>query len=96
MGIEVILMVAASLALLSGVTPRVEMFVTFVSLALGLQNGAVRHVDGISVHTTYLTGMISDLGSSELANTLVKRFLRRQELLIPKQTFCGESGSRLS
>jgi uncharacterized membrane protein YoaK (UPF0700 family) len=65
MGIEVILMVAASLALVSGVTARVEMFVTFVSLALGLQNGAVRHVDGISVHTTYLTGMISDLVSSE-------------------------------
>jgi uncharacterized membrane protein YoaK (UPF0700 family) len=65
MGIEVILMVAASLALVSGVTPRVEMFVTFVSLALGLQNGAVRHVGGISVHTTYVTGMITDLISAE-------------------------------
>lgn len=37
----------------------------FVSLALGLQNGAFRHVGGISVHTTYLTGMITSLISTE-------------------------------
>jgi uncharacterized membrane protein YoaK (UPF0700 family) len=39
--------------------------VIFVSLALGLQNGAFRRVGGISVHTTYLTGMITSLISSE-------------------------------
>jgi len=39
--------------------------VIFVSLALGLQNGAFRHVGGISVHTTYLTGMITSLISTE-------------------------------
>jgi len=65
MGIEVILIVAASLAFASGVAPRVEIFVIFVSLALGLQNGAFRHVGGISVHTTYLTGMITSLISTE-------------------------------
>src|ERR1700691_1213621 len=54
MGIEVILLVAASLALSSG-----------LSLALGLQNGAFRRVGGISVHTTYLTGMITSLISTE-------------------------------
>ena len=65
MGIEVILIVAASLAFGSGVASRVEIFVIFVSLALGLQNGAFRHVSGISVHTTYLTGMITSLISTE-------------------------------
>jgi uncharacterized membrane protein YoaK (UPF0700 family) len=35
------------------------------NLALGLQNGAFRRVGGISVHTTYLTGMITSLISTE-------------------------------
>src|ERR1700688_3931886 len=65
MGIEVILIVAAALALASGVAPRVEIFVIFVSLALGLQNGAFGRVGGVSVHTTYLTGMITSLISTE-------------------------------
>ena len=65
MGIEVILIVAATLALTSGMAPRVEIFVIFVSLALGLQNGAFHRAGGISVHTTYLTGMITILISTE-------------------------------
>ena len=65
MGIEGILIVAASLALASDAAHRVAIFVIFVSLALGLQNGAFRRVGGISVHTTYLTGMITSLISSE-------------------------------
>jgi uncharacterized membrane protein YoaK (UPF0700 family) len=65
MGIEVILIVAAALALASGMTPRVEIFVIFLSLALGLQNGAFGRAGGISVHTTYLTGMITILISTE-------------------------------
>lgn len=68
MGIEVILIVAASLALASGVAPGVKIFVIFVSLALGLQNGAFRRVGGISVHTTYLTGMITRLISTHAEN----------------------------
>jgi uncharacterized membrane protein YoaK (UPF0700 family) len=64
MGIEVILIVAASLALTSNMAHGVELFVIFVSLALGLQNGAFRRVGGISVHTTYLTGMITSLIST--------------------------------
>jgi uncharacterized membrane protein YoaK (UPF0700 family) len=64
MGIEVILIVAASLALASDMAHGVELFVIFVSLALGLQNGAFRRVGGISVHTTYLTGMITSLIST--------------------------------
>jgi uncharacterized membrane protein YoaK (UPF0700 family) len=65
MGIEVILIVAGSLVLASDVAHRVAIFVIFLSLALGLQNGAFRRVGGISVHTTYLTGMITSLISTE-------------------------------
>jgi len=65
MGIEVILMVAASLSLASDVAHRVAMFVICMSLALGLQNGAFRRVGGISVHTTYLTGMMTSLITTE-------------------------------
>ena len=66
MGIEVMLTAAASLVLASGVTHGIEIFVIFVSLALGLQNGAFRQAGGISVHTTYLTGMITSLISTEV------------------------------
>jgi uncharacterized membrane protein YoaK (UPF0700 family) len=65
MGIEVILIVAASLALASNVPHGVAIFVIFVALALGLQNGAFRRAGGISVHTTFLTGMITRLISTE-------------------------------
>jgi uncharacterized membrane protein YoaK (UPF0700 family) len=65
MGMEVILIVAASLALASNVAHGVIIFVIFMSLAFGLQNGAFRRVGGISVHTTYLTGMLTRLISSE-------------------------------
>jgi uncharacterized membrane protein YoaK (UPF0700 family) len=65
MGIEVILIVGASLALAYDVAHGIEIFVILVSLALGLQNGTFRHVGGISVHTTYLTGMITSLISTE-------------------------------
>jgi uncharacterized membrane protein YoaK (UPF0700 family) len=65
MAMEVILIVVASLALASGTAHGIEIFVLFVSLALGLQNGAFRRAGGISVHTTYLTGMITSLISTE-------------------------------
>jgi len=65
MGLEVILIVAASFALSSGLAHGVGIFVIFVSLALGLQNGAFRRVGGMTVHTTYLTGMITSLISTE-------------------------------
>src|SRR5260370_3650713 len=65
MGMEVILIVAASLSLSSNMAHGVEIFVILVSLALGLQNGGFRRVGGISVHTTYLTGMITSLISTE-------------------------------
>src|ERR1700676_1138824 len=64
-GIEGLFTVGAALALASGMARRVEIFVIFVSLALGLQNGAFRRAGGISVHTTYLTGMITSLISTD-------------------------------
>ena len=65
MGVEVFLIVASSLTLASNMAHGAEIFVILVSLALGLQNGAFRRVGGISVHTTYLTGMITSLISTE-------------------------------
>jgi uncharacterized membrane protein YoaK (UPF0700 family) len=65
-GIEVILIVTASLTLALHMAHGIEIFVIFVSLALGLQNGAFRRSGGISVHTTYLTGMITSLFSTEV------------------------------
>ena len=65
MGIEVVLIVAAYLALASHAGPAVEILVVCLSLALGLQNGAFRRTGGISVHTTFLTGMITGLIASE-------------------------------
>jgi uncharacterized membrane protein YoaK (UPF0700 family) len=65
MGIEVILIVAASLALKLNVAHGVSIFVILVALALGLQNGAFLHSGGISVHTTFLTGTITRIISRE-------------------------------
>lgn len=65
MGIEVILIVGASVAVAATVNHGVAIFVILLSLALGMQNGAFRTAGGISVHTTYLTGMITSLISAE-------------------------------
>jgi uncharacterized membrane protein YoaK (UPF0700 family) len=90
MGMEVILIVAASLALASGVGHGVEIFVIFVSLALGLQNGAFRRAGGISVHTTYLTGMITSLISTEAEQYASQVVARPVIAHDPKiSLFCG-------
>jgi uncharacterized membrane protein YoaK (UPF0700 family) len=61
LSIEVILTMTAYLAFASRAAARVEVFVVCMSLALGMQNGAFQRTGGISVHTTYLTGMITSL-----------------------------------
>ncbi len=38
-----------------------ELFISFMCLALGLQNGALQKANGVSVHTTYVTGMVTKL-----------------------------------
>lgn len=78
MGLEVILISVAYFALTSHLTARLELFVSCMSLALGLQNGAFRRTGGISVHTTYLTGMITSLITTE-AEKYNSRATRRQE-----------------
>jgi uncharacterized membrane protein YoaK (UPF0700 family) len=65
LSIEVILTMIAYLAFASRAAARVEVFVVCMSLALGMQNGAFQRTGGISVHTTYLTGMITSLMTSE-------------------------------
>src|SRR5229473_2176018 len=61
MGVQVVLISAAYFALTSHLAAKVGLFVGCMSLALGLQNGAFSQAGGISVHTTYLTGMITSL-----------------------------------
>src|SRR5712675_3146571 len=61
MSVQVGLISSAYFALTSHLTARFELFVGCMSLALGLQNGAFSQAGGISVHTTYLTGMITSL-----------------------------------
>jgi uncharacterized membrane protein YoaK (UPF0700 family) len=65
MAIEVILIGGASWAMSSHAALGVAIFVVCVSLALGLQNGSFRSAGGISVHTTFLTGMITRLIATE-------------------------------
>jgi uncharacterized membrane protein YoaK (UPF0700 family) len=65
---ELILVISSFIALMSHTTIRIEIFVLCLSLALGLQNGAFRRAGGISVHTTYLTGMITGLKVTEAEN----------------------------
>src|SRR5216684_7354297 len=61
MGAEIVLISTAYLVLTSDLTARFGLFVSCMSLALGLQNGAFSQAGGISVNTTYLTGMITSL-----------------------------------
>jgi len=86
----VILIVAASLALASDMSHGVAIFVMFVSLALGLQNGAFRRTGGISVHTTYLTGMITSLISTEAEKYASKAVPQSVRAADPKmELLCG-------
>ena len=71
MGIEIVLISAAYLAITSQLALRLETFVSCMSLALGLQNGTWQRAGGVSVHTTYITGMVTGLLTSahEKGNT---------------------------
>jgi porin len=65
MGVEMVLISTAYFALTSHLTAKFGLCVGCLSLALGLQNGAFSQAGGISVHTTYLTGMITSLLKTE-------------------------------
>ena len=59
MFIEVLLIVSASLFLINRAND--ELFIVCMCLALGIQNGALDKTNGISVHSTYMTGMVTTL-----------------------------------
>ena len=79
--IEASLTLAAYLALATHATTGAEVFVVCMSLALGIQNGAFQSTGGISVHTTYLTGMITGLITTEAKNAISTTRDSRQRLL---------------
>ena len=84
LGIEVILITVAYFALAFRSPTGVEIFVACLSLALGLQNAAFRRTGGISVHTNYLTGMITGLLSEEAERHSFGLALRPSKLSEPK------------
>jgi uncharacterized membrane protein YoaK (UPF0700 family) len=59
MFVEVLLIVSASLLLTNRANG--ELSVVCMCLALGIQNGALNKTNGISVHSTYMTGMVTTL-----------------------------------
>jgi uncharacterized membrane protein YoaK (UPF0700 family) len=59
MFIEVLLILSACLFL--GNRANHEPFIVCMCLALGIQNDALRKTKGISVHSTYVTGMVTTL-----------------------------------
>jgi uncharacterized membrane protein YoaK (UPF0700 family) len=61
LALEALLVIAAYLALTAQPRTGTEILVLCMALALGLQNGTFRREGGISVHTTYLTGMVTSL-----------------------------------
>ncbi|MFZ3216495.1 MAG: YoaK family protein [Candidatus Acidiferrales bacterium] len=62
---EIAFVALGYLAMRSRLQPVHELLVACLSLALGLQNGVWRRSGGVSVHTTYLTGMIINLVAAE-------------------------------
>ena len=59
MFIGVLLFLSASLFLSNRANE--ELFIACMCLALGIQNGALHKTNGISVHSTYMTGMVTAL-----------------------------------
>jgi uncharacterized membrane protein YoaK (UPF0700 family) len=57
--IEVLLFLGAALFLSNSANK--ELFIVCMCLALGIQNGALHKTNGISVHSTYMTGMVTML-----------------------------------
>ncbi len=64
--IEVVLVLLGYVAARSPEASVRELLVLCLSLALGMQNGVWRRIGGISVHTTYLTGLVSTLVATEV------------------------------
>lgn len=67
LALEVLLIATAAIAIASHLAYREALFLVCLALALGLQNGSFRRAGGTSVHTTYMTGMITNLITSKAA-----------------------------
>ncbi len=72
-----LIFIAAGLSMDFHQAPNRELFIIFMCLALGVQNGALRKANGISVHTTYVTGMVTKLLEHEFDQLKSDRGHRR-------------------
>ena len=70
MFIEVLLILSASLFLSN--RANAELFIVCMCLALGIQNDALHKTNGISVHSTYMTGMVTTLNAEKLRPFFLK------------------------
>jgi uncharacterized membrane protein YoaK (UPF0700 family) len=71
MFIEVLLFLSAFLFLSN--RANAELFIVCMCLALGIQNGALDKTNGISVHSTYMTGMVTTLMQKSFDHLSSKR-----------------------
>lgn len=67
---EIVLVSAAAFILNSEWDYKIAAFIVCVALALGMQNGALRSLGGTTVHTTYVTGMVTNLISTAASKEL--------------------------
>ena len=74
MFIEVLLILSASLFLSN--RANAELFIVCMCLALGIQNDALHKTNGISVHPTYMTGMVTTLMQKSFDHFSSKRSLK--------------------
>jgi uncharacterized membrane protein YoaK (UPF0700 family) len=73
MFIELLLIGSASLFLIN--RANTELFIGCMCLALGIQNGALNKTNGISVHSTYMTGMVTTLMQKSFNHLSARRSL---------------------
>jgi uncharacterized membrane protein YoaK (UPF0700 family) len=71
MFIEVLLFLSASLFVSNRANE--ELFIVCMCLALGIQNGALHKTNGITVHSTYMTGMVTTLMQKSFDRFSAKR-----------------------
>jgi uncharacterized membrane protein YoaK (UPF0700 family) len=74
MFIEALLILSASLFSSNGA--NAELFIVCMCLALGIQNGALDKTKGISVHSTYMTGMVTTLMQKSFGRLFSRRSLK--------------------
>jgi uncharacterized membrane protein YoaK (UPF0700 family) len=74
MFIEVLLFLSASLFL--GNRANEELFIICMCLALGIQNGSLHKTSGSSVHSTYMTGMVTVLMQKSFDHLSAKHSLK--------------------